>query len=71
MNIFNASVGSKIVFCHPENGSNYDKKKTPEYLKVGGVYTVSQIDIGSFNTYIYVEEVPNVKFNSVMFDDAA
>lgn len=47
------------------------KKKTAKHLKVGETYTINRIYIGGFNTDIYLDEVPDVKFNSVMFDDAA
>lgn len=71
MNIFNASAGSKITFAHPEKGSTYEREKTAKHLKVGETYTINKIYIGGFNTDIYLDEVPDVKFNSVMFDDAA
>lgn len=35
------------------------------YLKEGEVYTVESTDVGSWNTTVYLKEVPGVGFNSV------
>jgi hypothetical protein len=58
--------GDRIVFIN-YNGSEYDLKKAQQYLNEGQYYTVNKIDIGSWCSDIYLEEFPDINFNSVMF----
>jgi hypothetical protein len=49
-------------------GYDGDKKLALKFLKPDTIYHVLCTDIGGFHTDVYLEEVPNVGFNSVMFE---
>lgn len=68
MNIY-ANEGDKVKFSYPENGYDYDIEKGKKYLEVGKVYTVDYTDVHSYTTDVYIKEVPNISFNSVLFSD--
>lgn len=68
MNIY-AKKGDRIKFSFPDNGSEFDKKEAKKYLKLNNIYTVEKTDIGNWHTEIYIKEIPNIFFNSVMFSD--
>lgn len=68
MNI-HAKCGDKVVFSHPDFGTNYDKKNAREHLTLNQVYTVDGTMVHSFETDIYLVEIPDIWFNSVQFDD--
>ena len=68
MNIY-ALKGHKIKFSHPEGGWPYDQKKAKTHLEVGNTYTVDHTVVHRSSTDVYLEEIPNTYFNSVMFDD--
>ena len=38
-------------------------------LEVGKEYTLEDIDVHSWHTIVYIEEFPNVEFNSVAFEE--
>ncbi len=62
MNI-NTPAGHKIICINPEHGLACSSVP----LMKGGIYTVRAIDAHSFLTFIFLEEVPEENFNSVMF----
>lgn len=68
MNIY-ARRGSKIVFKNVNAGRDYDQEKAREHLVVGQVYTVEFTEVGGWHTNVYLQEIPNVAFNSVLFED--
>lgn len=68
MNIY-AKKGDKVIFCNPENGRLYNQEDCFKYLKLDQVYTVDHTDVFGSSTDVYLQEVPGVSFNSVMFDD--
>ena len=61
--------GTKIIFKHESNGYKSHQETARKHLKLGAVYTVNRTDIGESHTDVYVEELPNVAFNSVMFEN--
>lgn len=66
MNMWKA--GTKVVYCNPENGWECDREHAEHYLTLGAEYTVAQVDVSSWQTNIYLEEVDrNVAFNNVLF----
>lgn len=67
MNI-HAKPGHKVVFAGV-NGSTSDLYHGGVHLKVGEVYTVDDINIGNWSTYVYLKEIPEQAFNSVLFKD--
>ena len=50
------------------NGNDYDIEKVKEHLTVGETYTVDYTNVHSSSTDVYLEEVPDVRFNSVNFE---
>lgn len=68
MNIY-ARKGDKIVFKHPGSGYDYDQETARKYLTVGSVYIVERTVTHSWSTEVFLQEVPNISFNSVLFED--
>ncbi len=61
--------GTKVVFCNPDSGYEYDQELAKEYLTVGKTYTVNHTEVYDWYTRVCLEEVPGITFNSVLFDD--
>lgn len=38
-------------------------------LTVGDIYTVTDVEVHSWHTNVYVAEIPGVAFNSVLFEE--
>lgn len=38
-------------------------------LEVGKEYTIENTEVGNWCTDVYLQEFPNVKFNSILFED--
>jgi hypothetical protein len=68
MNIY-AKRGDKVKFSFPDWGYNSDIEKAKEYLTVGKEYTIEKTDVSSWHTNVYLQEFPEVSFNSIMFED--
>ena len=69
MNIY-AERGSKVRFANPTAGYEFDQEQCRKLLTLGAVYTVASTDVERFSTAVQLKEVPGVRFNSVMFEDA-
>lgn len=69
MNIY-ALPGSKVIFAYPDSGYESDQERAKKYLKVGEIYTIKEIRVHDWSTEVFLEEVPGVAFNSVLFNDA-
>ena len=68
MNIY-AIEGHKVR-CYTFNaGYDYDKQKAEKYLELGKEYTIDYTIVDSCSTDVYLKEFPNIKFNSVFFED--
>ena len=67
MNI-HAKKGTKVVFSNPSAGYDPDQETARKYLTVGETYTVERTEIHDWCTYVFLEEVPGVAFNSVIFE---
>lgn len=61
--------GNKVLFNRPMAGYPGDKWLAAEYLKEGTVYTVACTKIGSYHTTVYLDEVPQIGFNSCLFEN--
>jgi hypothetical protein len=61
--------GTKVVFCFPQNGYDFDKDIANKCLFVGHIYTVDWIDVHSCSSSVHLVEVPGVSFNTVLFGD--
>lgn len=70
MEIF-ALEGHKVVVTEEtkNNGHYHDSDQVKEHLELGKEYTVDRTDVGGSHTDVYLKEVPNVRFNSVNFED--
>lgn len=58
--------GTKVGFLG-RNGMPGELKHAKNVLKRYKVYTISRIDVGDWNSEVFLEEVPGESFNSVMF----
>jgi len=68
MNIY-ALEGHKVK-CHTFNaGYDYHKEIAKEHLEIGKEYTIDKTIVDSYHTDVWLKEFPNVKFNSVFFED--
>jgi hypothetical protein len=68
MNIY-AINGHKVVCSTFDAGYDHDKEVVRKHLEIGKVYTIDYTIIDSWSTDVYLVEFPNVKFNSVFFED--
>jgi hypothetical protein len=68
LDIFNIHPGDKVAVIAKDgevwNGYDSDKRHVEKHLKIGIVYTISRINIQDWKTDIYLEEVPEIPFNS-------
>ena len=62
--------GSKIKYCNFKNGIESDRDNCDYYLDRDKIYTLHEYARKEASrTEIYLREVPNVPFNSVMFNN--
>lgn len=59
--------GCRVKVKSVTNGWNSDIEKAQKYFNVGDVYTVENVEIGGFISYLTLKEFPNIKFNTVNF----
>lgn len=69
MNIY-ALKGHKVRCENLSAGYDHDRETAKKYLEVGKEYTVEQTKVDSWHTDVWLREFPDVKFNSVFFEDA-
>lgn len=63
--------GEEAIFSYPNAGYLSDIEKAKKYgLKEGMVYIIDEIKIGGWDSVVYLEEFPNVPFNTVQFTNA-
>lgn len=68
MNIY-APRGAKVVFLN-QNGYDHDLEHARSCgLVEGHTYTVDRTVVHSWITDVYLQEFPDIPFNSVMFRD--
>lgn len=60
--------GTKVKYMN-KNGYEGDREYANKFLKEGKVYTVEDIEVGGFMSYVYLKEFPSKPFNSVMFKE--
>jgi hypothetical protein len=68
MNIY-ALEGHKVKCSTFDAGYEYDKEEAKKHLELGKEYTVQYTDVDSWSTDVVLDEFPNIKFNSVFFED--
>lgn len=68
MDIFTNYEEPVTVVFTGRNGSDFDKKFAADHgLKEGALLTVSNIEVGSWSSSVYFQEMPEKSWNSVMF----
>ena len=55
-------------YAEPNAGYDSDKENCEKYLILDFYYRVKEVDMSGSHTDIYLEDFPNVIFNSVNFD---
>lgn len=70
MNI-TAPAGTKVTVTSVSIKAGYplDALTAAKFLRIGGVYTLAKTEAHSWNTDVWVDEVPNITFNSCCFAD--
>lgn len=68
MNIY-ALKGHKVKCCTLSAGYNYHQEIAEKYLEIDKEYTVEKTIVDSWYTDVYLKEFPDIKFNSVFFED--
>lgn len=70
MNIY-AKNGTKVRFVPGNNGYESENKDAREILELDAIYTVDYTDVSGWSTAVILEEFPNKRFNSVLFEDVS
>ncbi|MHC1778290.1 MAG: hypothetical protein AB9834_23015 [Lentimicrobium sp.] len=68
MNIF-ALKGHKVKCININTGYEYERELARQYLTIGNSYTLDYTNVGGSWTNVYLQEIPDVAFNSVFFTD--
>ena len=63
--------GTLVRFAFPNHGYPHDQQTAMEHLVVGNVYHIHHTDVFSSYTNVYLVEVPEVSFNSVLFTEVS
>lgn len=61
--------GRKVIYLN-ENGYDTEREVANKYFKENQMLTVSEIYVGRSSSTVEFVELPNYKFNTVMFEDA-
>lgn len=68
MNIYSLK-GHKVICKKLHNGYDYHKENAIKYLQIDAIYTIEKTVINKYCTNVYLQEIPNIEFNSVFFED--
>ena len=68
MDIFNSEL-RKIKCIRNDDDVWGGGGENHHLLEVGKEYTLEYVEVHSWHTIIYLEEFPNVEFNSVAFEE--
>lgn len=63
-----ARAGTKVIFAHPQAGYEPEQQLAAKCLQVGKTYIVLKTVIDTYHTDVFLEEVPGISFNSVLFE---
>jgi hypothetical protein len=69
MNIY-ALNGHKVKCKTLFAGYNHHKETAKKHLTIGYQYTVEKTEVDRSHTDVVLKEFPDVRFNSVFFEDA-
>jgi hypothetical protein len=67
MNIFELKQGDKLICTNNEENNWGSCDSASENLELNKVYTVKDVEIHSWHTKIFLEEIEGKRFNSVHF----
>ena len=59
--------GDQVRYFFPDSGYVGDQFHAGQHLKVGNVYTVKHVDVGSSSSTVTLKELPGLFFNTVLF----
>lgn len=68
MNIY-ALKGHKVTCLSLESPYEYQTARAKKHLEIGKIYTVERTDVHSSSTEVYLQEIPEIAFNSTLFQD--
>jgi MOSC domain-containing protein YiiM len=68
MNIY-ALKGHQVKCTRLESPYEYQTERAKKYLEIGTIYTVEQTEVHSSSTEVYLQEIPEIAFNSTLFED--
>jgi hypothetical protein len=68
MNIY-ATKGDKVRCNTLSGGYDYHEEIAKRFLEIGKEYTIEVTVVDSWHTDVHLQEFPNIKFNSVFFED--
>lgn len=64
-----ALEGHKVKCVTMTAGYKHDQEIAKQHLLLNEIYTVDHTDVHNSLTDVYLKEIPEVRFNSVFFDD--
>lgn len=62
-----APKGTKVKCTTLSAGYEIEQFKTKQYLEIGKEYTVEKTIVDRYRTEVYLQEFPDISFNSVFF----
>ena len=68
MNMY-ALKGHKVKCVDLESPYDYQTERAKKHLEIGKIYTVESTEVRSFSTNVVLQEIPDVEFNSTLFED--
>jgi hypothetical protein len=68
MNIY-SKKGDKVIVTEDSIKNGFEKSYSRSLLEIGKVYTIESVKIDKYNTDVFLQEIPNVSFNSVNFEN--
>ncbi len=68
MNIY-ALKGHKVRCTQLDSPYEYQTERAKKHLEIGKVYSVERTEVRSSSTNVVLQEIPNVEFNSTLFED--
>lgn len=66
-----APKGHRVILSHPERGFDIHQEAAAKWLDLGVTYTVQRVMTSMLYTKVWLQEVPNVEFNTLQFEDAS
>ena len=69
MNIY-ALKGHKVRCSNLSSDYEYRLEVARQHLAIGKEYLIEKTEVGSSHTEVYLQEFPEIGFNSSLFEDA-